>query len=239
MLAAADQRQHRRELAHPGEAVEESVLRAEHDARAQDRRLREARLQRRLAGGLGARVGGGRAADRRRSRRHGRRARRPAGSAAAPISPGSRACSRSKSPPRALEQDADQADRGVGADQQALDLALGRRVPGLRVDLADGAQRLEEQRPLRAAGRDADDRPLLGQALDDIAADEARAAEHRHDLAAHGTLPLRRSRPIRARSMRAGADRGTLELTRLVHAHTQARTRCPGGGIGRRTSFRC
>ena len=49
---------------------------------------------------------------------------------------------------------------------------------------------VEGKASFRAAGRDTDDRPVLGQALDDIAADKSGAAEDRHDLAAHGIFPL-------------------------------------------------
>ena len=56
-FAAADQRQHRRDRRHRGKAVEELVLRAEHDRRTQDRDGRKRVAHRLFAGRLGAGIG--------------------------------------------------------------------------------------------------------------------------------------------------------------------------------------
>ena len=228
MRAAADKRERRCELAHAGEAVEEAVLGPEDDARAEDRRSREALAQRDLARGLGAAIEAGRAgigADRREldhplsagPRRGGAdRARQPRLQALEIAGLG-------------LEQDTDQVDRDVGAGEQR-----GRPRPPHRG--ASGRARSGRHCPAAGGGRRA------------RAGGWARGSRHLAGRAA-GPRTGRRSQCRRTPSRpccasflpwTGGAETERFpELTHAALAHTQAPTRCPGGGIGRRTSFRC
>jgi hypothetical protein len=90
----------------------------------------------------------------------------------------------------ALEEDADQVDRRIGAGERGGDglMVLDRHAE--RRDLPDVAERLQETRPRRMPHRDADRPAVPGQALDHVAADEAGAAENRR-YAAHAN-PLAR-----------------------------------------------
>ena len=79
----------------------------------------------------------------------------------------------------ALMQDADEKDHGVGALHRDIDRGLVAHVDAHRHDLADIAHRPQEG-GRRVAHRDPHHVAARGQSLDDVAADEARAAEHRH-----------------------------------------------------------
>ena len=85
-----------------------------------------------------------------------------------------------------LVEDSDQVDRRVGALHRGLDgdRILNRRAQGR--DLPDLAQGLEEVRPRGTAHRDPDDPALLGQAPDQVTADEPGSAEDRNHALGHG-----------------------------------------------------
>ncbi len=139
---AADQGQHGRQPGHGGEAVEEAVLGADHDARPHDgrsrQRLARPRLALRLAAGIGAaRAGIGtdrRHLDQPLEARLGRRSG---------DSPGQFALHLLELAPPPLVQDADQVDRGEGAVQHAPERLLAGEIGPLDDDLADMAHRLE------------------------------------------------------------------------------------------------
>ena len=97
--------------------------------------------------------------------------------------------------PSALEQDADQVDDDVGVAHGRFD---GTGVPHIGldgVDLPDPAERLQVPGEVRPAHRDADAVVALGQRPDQVAAEEAGAAEDRDQrvvigLQGHGSALL-------------------------------------------------
>jgi hypothetical protein len=76
-----------------------------------------------------------------------------------------------------LIEDADEIDDRVDALHRIGDRAFMTDVGADGHDLGDIAQRLQEQGFVRPAHGDAHDPALLGQPLDDVAADESRSAE--------------------------------------------------------------
>ena len=79
----------------------------------------------------------------------------------------------------ALEQDADQVDHHVGVARGRLDRSRIAQIGLHRVDLADAAERLQKAGKLGPAHRDPDTVAALGERAHHVAAEEARAAEHR------------------------------------------------------------
>ena len=75
----------------------------------------------------------------------------------------------------ALEQDADQIDRDRCVAHRRLDRGRVAQIGLHRMDLADGAERLQEPRQFRPPHRDADAIPPLRQRPHHVAADEAGA----------------------------------------------------------------
>ena len=155
----------------------------------QDRGVRERRPQRRLARGLGAGIerrasGGPRRSPRRGPRRPRPRLRRGLGDLARQA-----ACRRCELALAALEQDADQVD-GTGRCRRA----------GARLRRAPSGSRARWIWPMAPSGCRRSRAPdggvgtrttaaQLRQALDHVAADEARAAEDRHHLVLHRCAP--------------------------------------------------
>src|SRR5690606_36209154 len=118
-------------------------------------------------------------------------------------------------------------------------------------DLADRSERLQEQRAFGVADRDADDVPFRGEALDQIAADEARPTEYGNALLVHSHLQPGRPnrRPFPAADISDWGIRGNSRDSRGVRGQQAVDTSCarhysdapvtsPGGGIGRRAGFR-
>ena len=94
--------------------------------------------------------------------------------------------------PPALEQDADQVDDDVGAAHRGFHRTGVPHVGLHRMDLADPAERLQVAGEVRPAHGDADAVMPLGQRPDQMAAEEAGAAEDRDQrvvmgLEGHGT----------------------------------------------------
>ena len=79
----------------------------------------------------------------------------------------------------ALEQDADQVDHHVGAAHRRLDRVRVAQVRLHGVDLPDAADRLEVKREIRPAHGGAHAVALARQRPHHMAAEKARAAEHR------------------------------------------------------------
>ena len=152
-LAAADQRQCRRQLRHPGEAVEEPVLRPEHDRRPQDGGVGERLPHCGFARRLGARIG-----------RNSEFASAPMAEMSDQV-PGARArrflgdrlralgLHRLEFLRAALVQDSHQVDHRVGADDGARDRGAVAHIGGNRRHLPDDAGGLQEQGLVRAAHR--------------------------------------------------------------------------------------
>ena len=88
--------------------------------------------------------------------------------------------------PAALEQDAGEVDHHVGVARRRLDRRGVPHVSLHRVDLADPAERLQMAGEVGPAHRDADAVMALGQRADQMAAEEARAAEHGDQLVVVG-----------------------------------------------------
>src|SRR5438132_5587905 len=86
----------------------------------------------------------------------------------------------------ALAQDADAVDERIvaGEEDRQQPLVADRNVQGC--DLPDIAHRLEELRFLGIAAADGNDLAAGGEALDNVAADKARPAEHRGPAISHG-----------------------------------------------------
>ena len=185
-LAAADQRQHRRDRRHRREPVEELVFGAEHDRGAQDRRGREGIAHGLLAGGLGAGIGGGRArigAD----RRDVHEALDP-GVAGQPGEPGGSGMMHELESLRpAFTQDADAVDerRIAGEEGRQQRRIADRDIQGR--DLPDIAHRLQELGVLGVAAADGDHLAACGEPPDHVPADEARPAEHGGSAISHGS----------------------------------------------------
>ena len=152
--AAADQRQRRRDARQRGEAVEEIVLRPEHDRRPHDDGLRLRGQHQPFARGLGAGVARGRVlvgADRRdvdQARAMGARRQRHL--------LGAEGLDGVEALPAALEQDADQIDQHIGVARRRLDRRRVAQIGLHRVDLADAAERLQVAGEVGPAHRDAD-----------------------------------------------------------------------------------
>ena len=116
-LAAADERQRRRDPCHGGEAIEEAVLGAEQDRRPEDHGRRQRGFHRRFARGLGARIGRLRTrigADRRYMHELGAAPGRGFGHGARALRLHALECL-----PAALEQDAGEIDQRIGILRRA------------------------------------------------------------------------------------------------------------------------
>ena len=95
--------------------------------------------------------------------------------------------------PAALEQDADQIDDDVGVAHRGLDRPGVPDIGLHRMDLADPAERLQVAGEIGPPHRDADAVVAPGQRPDQVAAEEAGAAEDRDQrvvvrLQGHGAL---------------------------------------------------
>ena len=138
----------------------------------------------------------------------------------------------------ALEQDADQVDHHVGVAHRRRDRGRIAQVGLHGMDLADPAERLQMAGEIRPAHRDADAVAALGQRAHHMAAEESRAAEHGDQRVEMAVMsrPMRAQREIQDRFPRV-QGRVSAQLTRRKPLPT-CPAPCPGGGIGRRTSFR-
>ena len=172
-----DHRHDRQALRHRGEAVEQRVLRPEHQRRPQDRRGREGRPHRLLACRLArpittwtGRIG--------TDRGHLHQPRHAGGGRQPRHAPCPLALDALEVAGPPLRQNADQVHHQVGAFDRAMHrrLVLDRRVE--RHDLPNRAHRLEEQRCLRIAHCNPHYVPARRQPLDDIAANEPGPTEH-------------------------------------------------------------
>ena len=120
--------------------------------------------------------------------------------------------------PAALEQDADQVDDDVGVAHRRLDRAGVAHVGLHRMDLADPAERLQMAGEVRPAHRDADAVVALGQRPDQMAAEEAGAAEDRDQrvvvgLEGHDAVLRSRAGPASAEySKGLGPSRAEMRL---------------------------
>ena len=82
----------------------------------------------------------------------------------------------------ALLEDADEIADRVRPRRRAPDRLGVAKVRLDELDLADDAERLEEEGEVRPAHRDADAAAAPGEAADHVTAEEARTAEHGHEL---------------------------------------------------------
>ena len=197
-LASADQRQRGRHPGERAEAVEEIILRAEHDRGPQDRGVRHGRKHLGLAGRLAARVERGqvRVGAERRHMDQPRPGRRR----------GLRDVVRAFRLHRleallaALEQDADQVDHHVGAAHRGLHRGRVAQIGLHRVDLPDLPERLQVAREVRPAHRRADAVARARQRPHHVAAEEPGAAEYGDQRLCgdfgHRIRPLRSSAPV-------------------------------------------
>ena len=154
----------------------------------------------------------------------------------------------------ALEQDADEIDHHVGVARGRLDRSRIAQVGLHRVDLADPAERLQVAGEIGPAHRDPDAVAALGERAHHVAAEEARAAEDGDqrvdgvDWSCRAALmgwrvgcrlpPNTGSADALYRAPLRLASAGRLDLTRRKRPPLSVPRLCPGGGIGRRTSFR-
>ena len=128
----------------------------------------------------------------------------------------------------ALVQDADQIDHRIGASDRRGDRAFVAQAGGDRGDLADIAERLQEQRGVGMPHGDLDDPAASGQLLDQIPADEPGAAEYGDDARRHeAVLPaLDRPRVVPGcLPERRGPDAYNTPARRLAAPKAAARTR--------------
>ena len=152
----------------------------------------------------------------------------------------------------ALEQDADQIDHGVGVAHRRLDRMRVAQIGLHGLDLADPAQAAANGRHSSGpAHRDADAVAAVGQRAHHVAAEKTRAAEHgdkrlklaldchvaaRLSCAAKYMIGFALYRGLRSLGNRSGITAHRLTRGRPLRTYRPARR--PGGGIGRRTSFR-
>jgi hypothetical protein len=191
--AGIDDRQHGREFRHAGEHVEQTVLGAEDNRRAQD----DGAGERRAHGGLALRfalaVFGGRGIGG-AQRRHMNQARHTChGRGLGDIARTLRMDALEAATAAAFGEDADKIDDPVRARNRTRDRRLVCNIGRNRDDVADAAHDLQEQRLVWAAHRDADRVALFGQAPHQVTPDEARTAEYGHQFAGntrHVTHPL-------------------------------------------------
>ena len=193
MLAAADQRQHRRQPRQPGELVEEIVLRSEHDRGTEDRRLRERLAHALFAQRLGPGIARRARCARRRAPRHAAAGPRRSSDAARAIRSAASTWSALEALAAALVEHRDEIDRRIGALQRRAHRVLVLDIGLDELDLADPAHRLQEQRVVGPAHRDADAPAVIGERAHHVPAEEARAAEDgdkpRGGNAGHGSGP--------------------------------------------------
>ena len=176
-MAAADQRQSRRNAGDGRELVEEVVFRTKQDGRPQDHRRRRRAAStcfspRRLRTCIlrcGAFVG----ADR-RDVNHAR----ADGGGCERHRLGAQGVHRIEFLPPALEQDPDQIDDHIRVARSCLHRALMAHVGLHGMDLPDLAQRLQEAGKLGPAHSDADTVAELRERAHDVTAEKAGAAEH-------------------------------------------------------------
>jgi hypothetical protein len=208
---------------HLGEAVEELVFWTEDDGRTENRGRGKGGTNGNLGGAFGrgiAAPAGRVGADRRHVHQAADAARRGLGRDAR------RAFDmhRLERSAAALGQRADQIDDDIGLFDRAVYSRLPRHRAEQRHDLSDRTHRLEKQRGFRIAYRDPHHVTSMGQPLDHIATDEARAAEHSRHLARRhrirllpqsliSRMPFRLKRPVKLR------HENNAELTRFERAH--------------------
>ncbi len=146
--------------------------------------------------------------------------------------------------PTALEQNPDQIDHNIGVARRRLDRCRVAQIGLHRMDLADLSQRLQVAGELGPAHRDADAIAALGKRAHHMPAEEAGTAEdgdkafERSGRHARARVPWRAEYKIdcavyRA-SLRAFDKPDGAPYLVLFPRSPQS----PGGGIGRRTSFR-
>src|SRR6185437_591960 len=138
--------------------------------------------------------------------------------------------------PSALERNARRVDHGLAARHGGGDRSWHPDVGAHQHHLADVARRGDRIGKVGASHRDADLIALARERLHDDTADETAAAEDGDLLYAHGLLPIAEHRWLAKGA--AAALRLTSAVGRPNSRPALARMPCPGGGIGRRTSFR-
>ena len=84
-----------------------------------------------------------------------------------------------------FRQHADEIDHGVRVAKRGGDRIRIAQIGLHRRHLTDAAQRLQEEGEVGTPAGDAHAPPAIGQFPDDMAADEARSAEHSHQPIAH------------------------------------------------------
>ena len=175
-MAAADRRQEGRDFRHGGEPVEEIILRAEHDGRAEDdrvadgferrclaRRLRAAVLRRRI--GIGA---------------DGADMDEPGALGAGRLcnGAGTKVLNRSHVVAAAGVEGAGQVDHRIGAQHGPVDRPADAYIGLDRLDLAEVAKRLEMLGKVGSAAGHQNAVAALGKRPHDMAAKKAGAAEN-------------------------------------------------------------
>ena len=175
-MTAAEQRQRRRHAGECGKAVEEVILRPEHDRRPHDDRTAVRRQHQPFAFGLRLRVvrrRPGIGADR------GNMNQRCAdGFGGARYGFGAAAMHGVEALAAALEQNPDQIDHGIGIVHRRRHRIRVTQIGLDRVDLADPAHRPQMAAQVRAARRNAYPITAAGERAHHVAAEKARAAEH-------------------------------------------------------------
>ncbi len=170
---------------------------------------------------------------------------------------GSKSVYRLEPLPAALEQDADQVDHQVGIAHGCLDRRRVTQIGLHSVDLSDPPERLQMAGQLGPAHGDANPVAALSERPHHMAAEKARAAEDRDQrverscghraLFAFGVRCRYRIDSSLYRGGASGerAESGSRPPALLVHNVDKVKAGplsvpapCPGGGIGRRTSFR-
>ncbi len=176
-----EHRQHREHLDHPAKQIEEVIVRAEHYRGPQDRRRREALYDALLAQRLGFGIGGGRC----RIGANGADMHKPAHSLRRRQPRDRAGCLAHQRGQIAIKR-TDQIDDVIGPIKRSGNVVFAGDIAGKELQLAKIGERLESLRLVRRTARQPQARAAFQQALRDIIANIAAAAENRDKLAGSG-----------------------------------------------------
>jgi len=203
-VTATENREHRQDARQRSEAVEEMIVRPEHDRRAEDDgigpRLQHRGFTCRLAAGI-------------RRRRTGVGADRGDVNHAIDVGTarslgdgtGAEAMNRVETLAAALTENGDEIDDGVSIGDGAIDRPAIPEIGLHRLDPADHAERLKVAGEIGAADRGPHPPAALQEGTDDLAAEEAGAAKYRHQtLVGSGECHLVMLRLVQGRLISAG-----------------------------------
>ena len=224
-----DDGHHGQLLAKGCEAIDELVFGTKDDRRAKNCRLGQRRAHARLARRLGLGIPGTarcRCADRRNLHEC-----RDAGRGSSPRDIGGTVgLNCRKCLPARLGEDADEIDACRRTVKGTHETGIVAHVAANDLHLTKAAQRLQERRSLGRAHDNADPHAGMRQFLHQISPEKSRSADD-DNQPVHALIPISTAACLMAQRMPVD-NRGP-------SPYPPPLATCPGGGIGRRASFRC